>query len=314
MTGANLNASAGTTPTCGQRAVTPDSARPSGSGQIPKVVSEKPKPEPLTPGQSVLGTWCCSASWQCCQRLSQWSRDRSMGIARHVAWLPPRRRCSAPGCCRAGWGGSGRRWAGCRRACCRFVAGLDIGPADQAVLLLVAAWVAVLAYCLGWPLPSATGQLRPWTERPGWFGVAIGPADQCGVRSSARLRRCAVRGPPMTPTALSCHTTLSGDQGRLEIAAEGGTDRRSAKNAAAPMNQSREAHPLGAAAPLPLVGHNQRKWVVRPTRGYARNGVSLDVGPPCGGWHWPQGPYWPLSGPLRPKAGGCGWVDMPENG
>jgi len=39
-----------------------------------------------------------------------------------------------------------------------LVAGLDIGPADQAVLLLVAAWVAVLAYCLGWPLPSATGR------------------------------------------------------------------------------------------------------------------------------------------------------------
>ena len=35
------------------------------------------------------------------------------------------------------------------------------------------------------------------------------------------------------------------------IAAEGGADCRSAKNAARPMNQSGEAHPLGAAAPLP---------------------------------------------------------------
>jgi hypothetical protein len=39
------------------------------------------------------------------------------------------------------------------------VAGLDIGPADQVVLLLVAAWVAVLAFCLGWPLPSVTGRV-----------------------------------------------------------------------------------------------------------------------------------------------------------
>jgi hypothetical protein len=38
------------------------------------------------------------------------------------------------------------------------VAGLDIGPADQVVLLLVAAWVAVLAFCLGWPLRSAAGR------------------------------------------------------------------------------------------------------------------------------------------------------------
>jgi hypothetical protein len=39
------------------------------------------------------------------------------------------------------------------------VAGLDIGPADQVVFLLVAAWVAVLAFSLGWPLPSAAGRV-----------------------------------------------------------------------------------------------------------------------------------------------------------
>jgi hypothetical protein len=39
------------------------------------------------------------------------------------------------------------------------VAGLDIGPADQAVFLLVAAWVVVLAFCLGWPLPSVAGRV-----------------------------------------------------------------------------------------------------------------------------------------------------------
>jgi hypothetical protein len=47
------------------------------------------------------------------------------------------------------------------------VAGLDIGPADQVVLLLVAAWVAVLAFCLGWPLPSAAGRVdRGRANRP----------------------------------------------------------------------------------------------------------------------------------------------------
>ncbi len=42
--------------------------------------------------------------------------------------------------------------------------------------------------------------------------------------------------------------------GQAWTAAAGGADRRSAKNAAAPLNQSREAHPLGAAAPLPRGG------------------------------------------------------------
>jgi hypothetical protein len=35
------------------------------------------------------------------------------------------------------------------------IAGLDIGPADQVVFLVVAAWLAVLAFGVGWPLPSA---------------------------------------------------------------------------------------------------------------------------------------------------------------
>ena len=38
------------------------------------------------------------------------------------------------------------------------IAGLDIGAAEQVVLLLVAAWVAMLAFSVGWPLPSATGR------------------------------------------------------------------------------------------------------------------------------------------------------------
>jgi Na+/melibiose symporter-like transporter len=39
------------------------------------------------------------------------------------------------------------------------VAGLDIGPADQVIFLLVAAWAAVVAFGLGWPLSSAAGQV-----------------------------------------------------------------------------------------------------------------------------------------------------------
>ena len=39
-----------------------------------------------------------------------------------------------------------------------LIAGLDIGPADQVIFLLVAAWVAVLAFCVGWPLPAAAGR------------------------------------------------------------------------------------------------------------------------------------------------------------
>jgi hypothetical protein len=38
---------------------------------------------------------------------------------------------------------------------------------------------------------------------------------------------------------------------QAQTAAEGGAGRKSAKIADAPINQSREAHPLGAAAPLP---------------------------------------------------------------
>jgi hypothetical protein len=48
------------------------------------------------------------------------------------------------------------------------IAGVDIGAADQVVFLLVAAWVAVLAFGVGWPLPSAAGgRMRPWSKRLG---------------------------------------------------------------------------------------------------------------------------------------------------
>jgi hypothetical protein len=40
-------------------------------------------------------------------------------------------------------------------------AGLDIAPLDQAIALLALAWVAGLAFCLGWPLASAAGRPGP---------------------------------------------------------------------------------------------------------------------------------------------------------
>jgi hypothetical protein len=40
-------------------------------------------------------------------------------------------------------------------------AGLDIEPLDQAIALLALAWVAGLAFCLGWPLASAAGRAGP---------------------------------------------------------------------------------------------------------------------------------------------------------
>lgn len=41
------------------------------------------------------------------------------------------------------------------------IAGFDIGPANQMVFLLVAAWLAVLAFGVGWPLPSAARRVDP---------------------------------------------------------------------------------------------------------------------------------------------------------
>jgi hypothetical protein len=46
--------------------------------------------------------------------------------------------------------------------------------------------------------------------------------------------------------------------GQAQIAANGGADRRSAKNADAPMNQSREAHRSAWPLHSPFVGHDQR--------------------------------------------------------
>ena len=69
-----------------------------------------------------------------------------------------------------------------------------------------------------------------------------------GSKSDVALRRCSVgrRASPLAGSGsgrvCSYRTTLSSNQGRLILPAAGGADRRSAKIAAAPINQSREAH------------------------------------------------------------------------
>jgi hypothetical protein len=51
--------------------------------------------------------------------------------------------------------------------------------------------------------------------------------------------------------------------GQAEIAAVGGADRRSAKNASAGMNQSREAHHSARPLHSPLGGHDQGEPTAR---------------------------------------------------
>ena len=101
-------------------------------------------------------------------------------------------------------------------------------------------------------------------------------ADASSVAATPGRRRdccaCADRAAPKrtrrTGTARSCPSTLGGDQGRLEIAAAGGADRRSAKNAARPMNQTREAHL--AARPLQPPSGAYPAGTAHPTgEGYA---------------------------------------------
>ncbi len=72
----------------------------------------------------------------------------------------------------------------------------------------------------------------------------------------ARWRtRSAGRTECLPTPPVSCSITLSDNQGRLETAAEGGAGRRHAKNAAAPMDQSREAHHSARPLHSPEGGH-----------------------------------------------------------
>jgi hypothetical protein len=89
----------------------------------------------------------------------------------------------------------------------------------------------------------------------------------------------------------SCPSTLGGDQGRLAIAAGGGADRRSAKNADGPMNQTREAHPLRPSAPLRASELHQyprlpTPGVRTPARRERRGGRGLRAGPGKAAARW----------------------------
>jgi len=94
-------------------------------------------------------------------------------------------------------------------------------------------------------------------ERPSGSGSSRRPSGERGhlpatgtAPRTGQGRRCR----RWEPARRSCGTTPGWQPGQAEIAAAGGAGRRHAKNAARPLNQSREAHPLGLAAPLPPRG------------------------------------------------------------
>jgi hypothetical protein len=95
------------------------------------------------------------------------------------------------------------------------------------------------------------------------------------------LGLCFSVGPPgphpSRPAKGEPQTTLCGSPGQDEIAAGGGADRRSAKNADAPMNQSREAHHSAWPHHSPS-GHDQRERLFWAARGYASGARRVSAG------------------------------------
>ena len=71
---------------------------------------------------------------------------------------------------------------------------------------------------------------------------AVGDERFIHLPTAAKALKLAVVGGGPGGMEAARIATLRGHRGRLEVAAAGGADRRSAKNAAGPMNQSREAH------------------------------------------------------------------------
>jgi hypothetical protein len=101
-------------------------------------------------------------------------------------------------------------------------------------------------------------------------------ARQLGIGefgTSARERKACSAG------HMPCH--LGGKQDRHVIAAGGGADRRSAKNASAGMNQSREAHLAERSLHSPA-GASPAETALPADEGYAicgaGNAVGIDVG------------------------------------
>ena len=91
------------------------------------------------------------------------------------------------------------------------------------------------------PLPG----LRSWTTKRPRIGAGSSVAD-------GRTRLTAVSTDRQENVTSRDHPAWQ--SGQAEIAAAGGADRRSAKNADGPLNQSREAHHAALAAPLPRGG------------------------------------------------------------
>ena len=56
-------------------------------------------------------------------------------------------------------------------------------------------------------------------------------------------------------------TSTQARRGQAQISAAAGADRRSAKNAGRPLNQSREAHHSACPLRFPSGGHNQHRWL-----------------------------------------------------
>jgi hypothetical protein len=133
------------------------------------------------------------------------------------------------------------------------------------------------------------------------LGAAHARADRRAIEGSARAR------PPYYPVAI----------GRAGIAAAGGADRRSAKNADRPMNQSREAHhaarphhsPEGASSlgrsetinrsdqAIPCHRHAPTE---RPARRHARDGMTLAPAASGYGTHLSRGPGMCSVSAMRP--------------
>jgi hypothetical protein len=121
----------------------------------------------------------------------------------------------------------------------------DVAPADQARQLVEdeGAEALVVPFRLlngtearwGW-VPGGTAARRVAVVLPGGVALAALPTLLAGeVRSVVRLR-------DVRPTRGECWEHPAWQPDQAWIAAVGGADRRAAKNAAAPLNQSREAH------------------------------------------------------------------------
>jgi hypothetical protein len=147
-------------------------------------------------------------------------------------------------------------------------AGLVIGPLDQVISLLALAWVAGLAFSLGWPLPAAAGRAgQALTDRRRSWPVAIGaPTGQASVglvqlaggdhHTSRILCRLGRAVPPWVQLG---QVRLPPEAARTQVRQERGrADGSIARSAST--QRGRSTPPDGASQP-------QRALLTRPPRG-----------------------------------------------